>query len=202
MWMMVLFDLPVLTDKERRDANNFRKSLLDQGFDRCQLSVYLRFCAGKEQAQVYTKRVQEALPESGNVQIIYFTDKQYENIVSFHGPKRRPANKIHNNSPCFDAVPNHFSVGWQLPFRPVTKLDRPPCIIADGRSGSNRNTLSERIRAASIIADGRSGSNRNTAYRCTVHQPIIADGRSGSNRNDTVPLWISAPIIADGRSGE
>ena len=93
MWMMVLFDLPVLTDKERRDANNFRKFLLDQGFDRCQLSVYLRFCAGKEQAQVYTKRVQTALPESGNVQIICFTDKQYENIVSFDGPKRRSANK-------------------------------------------------------------------------------------------------------------
>ena len=93
MWMMVLFDLPVLTKKERRDANGFREFLLDQGFDRCQLSVYLRFCAGKEQTQVYTRRVQSALPPSGNVQIIYFTDKQYENIVSFDGPKRRAANR-------------------------------------------------------------------------------------------------------------
>ena len=93
MWMMVLFDLPVLTEQERRDANKFRNFLLDQGFDRCQLSVYLRFCAGKEQAQAYTKRVQESLPESGNVQIIYFTDKQYENIVSFNERKRGPANK-------------------------------------------------------------------------------------------------------------
>ena len=93
MWMMVLFDLPVLTEQERRDANKFRNFLLDQGFDRCQLSVYLRFCAGKEQAQVFTKRVRESLPESGNVQIIYFTDKQYESIVSFNGRKRGPANK-------------------------------------------------------------------------------------------------------------
>ena len=66
---------------------------MDQGFDRCQLSVYLRFCAGKEQAQVYTKRVESALPPSGDVQILYFTDKQYENIVSFTGPRRRPRNK-------------------------------------------------------------------------------------------------------------
>ena len=93
MWMMVLFDLPTLTEKERRDANKFRKFLLDQGFERCQLSVYLRFCAGKEQAQVHSKRIQAALPKSGNVQIICFTDKQYENIVSFDGPRQRPANK-------------------------------------------------------------------------------------------------------------
>ena len=93
MWMMVLFDLPVVTEQERRDANNFRKFLLDQGFDRCQLSVYLRFCSGKEQAQVYTRRVQEALPPSGDVQVIYFTDRQYENIVSFRGVRRQPPNK-------------------------------------------------------------------------------------------------------------
>ena len=93
MWMIVLFDLPVLTKGERRAATNFRKFLLDQGFDMCQLSVYMRFCAGKEQAQVYTRRVQTALPDAGNVQIIYITDKQYENIVSFDGPRRRPANK-------------------------------------------------------------------------------------------------------------
>ena len=93
MWMMVLFDLPVLTKTERRNANKFRKSLQNQGFDMCQLSVYMRFCAGKEQAQVYTRRVQSALPPSGNVQIIYITDKQYANIVSFSGPKRKPANK-------------------------------------------------------------------------------------------------------------
>ena len=93
MWMLVMFDLPVLTKQERKDANKFRKFLLDQGFDMCQLSVYLRFCAGKEQAQAYTRKVESALPPSGNVQIIYFTDKQYENIVSFNGPKRKPSNK-------------------------------------------------------------------------------------------------------------
>ena len=93
MWMIVLFDLPVLTKEERRDAGKFRKFLLDEGFDMCQLSVYMRFCAGKEQTQVYTRRVQSALPPSGKVQIIYITDKQYENIVSFNGPRRQPANK-------------------------------------------------------------------------------------------------------------
>ena len=93
MWMMVIFDLPVLTKRQRHDARKFRKFLLDEGFDMCQLSVYLRFCAGKEQTEAYTRRIQSSLPPSGNVQVLYFTDKQYEKIVSFDGPKRRPANK-------------------------------------------------------------------------------------------------------------
>ena len=93
MWMMVLFDLPVLTKRERKDAADFRKFLLDQGFEMCQLSVYMRFCAGKEQAQVHTRRIQSALPVSGNVQIVYFTDKQYENIVSFRGTAREATRK-------------------------------------------------------------------------------------------------------------
>ena len=93
MWMMVLFDLPVGTKMERRAATRFREFLLDQGFEMCQLSVYMRFCAGKEHTQVYTRRVQSALPESGKVQIVYFTDKQYEKIVTFNGPRRLPAAK-------------------------------------------------------------------------------------------------------------
>ncbi len=91
MWMMVLFDLPVLTKKERKAATRFRKFLLDQGFEMSQFSVYLRFCAGKEQAEVYTRRVGENLPRTGKVHIVYFTDRQYENIVCFDGRKREPA---------------------------------------------------------------------------------------------------------------
>jgi len=93
MWMMVMFDLPVLTKRERRKATEFRKFLLDNGFDMAQLSVYMRFCAGKEQTKTYTRRVQSALPDSGDVQILYFTDKQYENIVTFQGRMRGKPNK-------------------------------------------------------------------------------------------------------------
>jgi len=93
MWMMVIFDLPVLTKKERKAATKFRLFLLDEGFEMTQLSVYMRFCSGKEQAEALTKRVQGALPPAGSVQILYFTDKQYENIVSFNGRTRDAARK-------------------------------------------------------------------------------------------------------------
>ena len=56
-------------------------------------------------------------------------------------------------------------------------------IIADGRSGSNRNLIEVVEEADEIIADGRSGSNRNFSVEFSSRSRIIADGRSGSNRN-------------------
>lgn len=93
MWTMVMFDLPVVEEEERKAANRFRLTLLDMGFEMAQLSVYLRFCGGKEQAEVYTKRVEAALPEGGKVDVLYFTDKQYENIVSFQRGLPQPPRK-------------------------------------------------------------------------------------------------------------
>lgn len=93
MWMMVIFDLPVGTKPQRKAATRFRKYLLDQGFSMSQFSVYMRFCGGKDQAETYTKRIQRSLPKTGLVQILFFTDKQYENIVSFEGRSHAPPNK-------------------------------------------------------------------------------------------------------------
>jgi CRISPR-associated protein Cas2 len=99
MWMMVLFDLPVMTKRERKAATDFRKFLLDQGFEMAQYSVYMRFCAGKEQADTYTRRVERKVPSTGKVHIMFFTDRQYETIISFdgrlkEGPRKNPTQYV------------------------------------------------------------------------------------------------------------
>jgi CRISPR-associated protein Cas2 len=93
MWLMVIFDLPMGTKSERRAATRFRNFLLDQGFAMSQFSVYMRFCGGKDQAEAHTKRIERSLPRTGLVQVLGFTDKQYENIVSFDGRTREPRNR-------------------------------------------------------------------------------------------------------------
>jgi CRISPR-associated protein Cas2 len=93
MWMMVMFDLPVVTQAERAAATQFRLSLLDMGFLRCQLSVYMRFCTSSAQVQTYCQRVEAALPRGGQVNIMQLTDKQYERIISFQGRKALPPKK-------------------------------------------------------------------------------------------------------------
>lgn len=93
MWLFVLFDLPVGTKKERKAATKFRHSLLDLGFEMSQYSVYLKFCAGKEQAEAIGRQVEQAMPTSGKVHLVQITDKQYENIRTYRGKKREPSPK-------------------------------------------------------------------------------------------------------------
>ena len=93
MWMLVMFDLPVITSEDRKRANQFRLNLLDLGFLRCQLSVYMRLCTSHAQIHTYCLRVQDALPLAGNVNILQLTDKQYERIVIFQGRKNLPSKK-------------------------------------------------------------------------------------------------------------
>jgi len=88
-----MFDLPVGTKPERKAATGFRNFLLDQGFEISQFSVYCRHCAGKEYAETYTKRIQQNLPKGGKVDILFFTDKQYENIISFRGRSKQNPSK-------------------------------------------------------------------------------------------------------------
>jgi len=93
MWLMVMFDLPVDTEEERKVANGFRHTLLRFGFERCQYSIYLRFCEGRPQVTTWTRRVSGNIPQGGRVYCLAFTDKQYEGLIRFENRKRLPAPK-------------------------------------------------------------------------------------------------------------
>lgn len=94
MWIWTLFDLPVLTKTERRNATRFRNDLLDLGFKMVQFSVYLRHAYSKEKADVIAAKVGDLVPPAGHVQILFFTDRQYQLTQSFYGRTRNgPAQK-------------------------------------------------------------------------------------------------------------
>ena len=81
MWILVLFDLPVTTKTERGKATRFRNALLDLGFEMVQFSVYMKHCAGKEQAATIQNKITAVVPEHGNIKLLFITDKQFGNIV-------------------------------------------------------------------------------------------------------------------------
>lgn len=91
MWVLVLFDLPTETKKDKKAYAEFRKNLQKDGFTMFQFSIYIRHCASAENAAVHIKRVKSFLSEYGNVGIICITDKQFGEIELFQGKKPRPA---------------------------------------------------------------------------------------------------------------
>lgn len=88
MWVMVLFDLPTATPQERRAYMVFREFLLDSSFEMAQYSVYVKHTNGKDAAQTIIRNVEAEMPPEGKVDILQFTDKQYENIVCLRGRRR------------------------------------------------------------------------------------------------------------------
>ena len=88
-----MFDLPVVQKDERKAASDFRNTLLDNGFEMAQFSVYMRFCSSNAQVDALAKRVESFLPNGGKVSVLQFTDKQYERIISFKGKSKLPTNK-------------------------------------------------------------------------------------------------------------
>jgi CRISPR-associated protein Cas2 len=90
MWVLVFFDLPTETPKERKIYALFRKNIMKDGFQMFQFSIYLRHCASRENAEVHIKRVKKMLPEKGHVGIMCVTDKQFGMMEIFHGHKATP----------------------------------------------------------------------------------------------------------------
>lgn len=88
-----MFDLPVGSKAEAREATRFRNFLLDNGFEMSQFSVYARFCNGKENYETHLRAIEANLPGKGEIHILSFTDKQYENIVRFSSQRRRHQRK-------------------------------------------------------------------------------------------------------------
>ena len=77
MRIMVLFDLPVLTEKQRRDHREFRKYLLKAGFFMMQESVYCKLVQNAGVADVVQESIRKNKPGEGLVQILRVTEKQF-----------------------------------------------------------------------------------------------------------------------------
>lgn len=91
MWVLVFFDLPTETKKERKAAAKFRKELIDDGFIMFQFSIYMRHCPSAENAETHIKRVKSMLPDSGQVGILSITDKQFSKMELFSEHKEAKA---------------------------------------------------------------------------------------------------------------
>ena len=77
MRMLVLFDLPTGSPKERKSYSNFRKFLIKDGYHMEQYSVYSRILLSRDSADAHLKRLKANLPLAGEVTVLTLTEKQY-----------------------------------------------------------------------------------------------------------------------------
>ena len=93
MRLLVFFDLPVETAKQRKEYRLFRKYLIREGFLMLQESVYAKLVTNEASAGSAIARMRKHRPTNGLVQVLKVTERQYETMVYITG-----------NQPAFDEV--------------------------------------------------------------------------------------------------
>ena len=80
MRVLVFFDLPVLTEVNRRDYRIFRKYLFKSGFMMIQESVYCKLAQNGSVADAIVENIKKNKPSEGLVQVLRVTEKQYNKM--------------------------------------------------------------------------------------------------------------------------
>jgi len=80
MRIIVFFDLPTLTTKDKTNYIRFRKFLIQNGFIMMQYSVYSKLVLNKTGENIVKERIKKQCPENGLVQLISITEKQFNKM--------------------------------------------------------------------------------------------------------------------------
>jgi len=87
MRLVLFFDLPVETPKQRKDYRLFRKFLLKDGFLPLQQSVYVKLVVNDGVASSAVARVRKHRPPAGLVQILKVTETQFSTMEYITGKR-------------------------------------------------------------------------------------------------------------------
>lgn len=85
MRILVFFDLPTITQKDLVEYRTFRRFLIKSGFIMMQESVYSKLAVNASSCELIKKQLYKNLPNSGLVQLLVVTEKQFTEIEYLRG---------------------------------------------------------------------------------------------------------------------
>lgn len=80
MRIILMYDLPMVTAKERRIYRDFHKKLVREGFYMFQFSIYVKLALNRTVSQQIKDKIKKIKPPVGNVSILEITEKQFSDI--------------------------------------------------------------------------------------------------------------------------
>lgn len=80
MRILVFFDLPTETSKDRKIYSRFRKFLIKEGFIMMQESVYVKLTLNNSVTNSIKDKINKNKPPRGIVQMLVITEKQFSSM--------------------------------------------------------------------------------------------------------------------------
>ena len=87
MRILVFFDLPTETSKDRKVYSKFRKFLIKEGFVMMQESVYVKLVLNNSVTNAVREKIEKNKPSKGLVQLLVITEKQFNSMEYIVGEK-------------------------------------------------------------------------------------------------------------------
>ncbi len=85
MRMIVMFDLPVETNEDKRNYRKLRKMLIKNGFVMMQESIYCRMVLNQSVERSLVEVIKKNRPPKGVVQLLTITEKQFSKSIYITG---------------------------------------------------------------------------------------------------------------------
>ena len=88
MRLLIFFDLPMETSKDRKEYAAFHKFLIKNGFIMMQKSVYSKLVINNVTSEAVKTKVSKNLPSAGMVELLEVTENQFSRIEYLVGDKQ------------------------------------------------------------------------------------------------------------------
>lgn len=98
MRLILFFDLPVTTKKDRKTYAQFRKYLIQNGYMMMQYSVYCKIFANREAAVKHVANLEKSVPKKGQIRLLLVTEKQFAKIEIITGGKSMQETIVNSDS--------------------------------------------------------------------------------------------------------
>ncbi|MDN7146506.1 CRISPR-associated endonuclease Cas2 [Liquorilactobacillus mali] len=95
--LICFFDLPMVSKVELRRYRVFRKRLIELGFVMIQESVYVRTLPNRSQLKKYEDQLKKVTPYNGLVELMYVSEKQFNDRCFLAGEKAPQEVAVGNN---------------------------------------------------------------------------------------------------------
>lgn len=87
MRMLVMFDMPTETTRDRKAYRQFRKFLINEGFIMHQFSIYTKILLNNSAKNAMIKRLKDHTPDKGLITILNVTEKQFARMIYLSGDR-------------------------------------------------------------------------------------------------------------------
>lgn len=87
MRLLLFFDLPMVSQKEKKIYSDFRKYLIKNGYIMIQFSVYCKIFNNRDSAVKHINMLYKNIPSRGYIRLMLVTEKQYNNSIIVIGGK-------------------------------------------------------------------------------------------------------------------